>query len=152
MKKERQRTEKDAELLGNKLKLLEAEEFKVMKKEEKDRKTQEELEKIRNDIMQEKELLNYNKLQKDKELSNKKNEINNMRNTIKTTLTSWRINLAEKNKGENLKLKIQKVENEQLIEINKKEHENKNRLIAEQIKVQKISSSEKKKQAEVNFF
>jgi hypothetical protein len=152
MKKERQRTQKDADLLTNKLKLLENEEVKVMKKGEKDRKTQEELEKIRTDIMLEKEMLYNSRLEKEKDISNKKNQIILMRETIKSTLTTWRGKLQEKNKSESEKLKIKKIENTQLIEINKKENENKNRAIAEQIKVQKLTSSEKKKLAEVIMF
>jgi hypothetical protein len=152
MKKDRQRTQKDADLLTNKLKLLENEEIKVMKKGEKERKTQEELEKIRSDIMLEKEMLYNSRLEKEKEISNKKNQILSMRETIKCTLTSWRGKLQEKNKNENEKLKLKKIENSQLIDINKKEQENKNRDIVGQIKIQKLTSTEKKKQAEVRKF
>jgi hypothetical protein len=151
MKKERQKSQKDANLLENKLKLLGNEEIKVMKKEEKDKRTQEELDKIRTEFLMEKESLHTMRVEKEKEIMNKKTQIIYMRESIKTALSSWRNNIAEKNKNELLKFKIQKIENEQIIELNKKEVEKKNKDVCDQIRVQKLTSAEKRKREQVKL-
>jgi hypothetical protein len=151
MKKERQKCQKDADLLENKLKLLGNEELKVLKKEQKDKKTQDELDKIRTEILLERESVYMMKIDKEKEILVKKSQIHNMREHIRSALSSWRVNLAEKNKSELQKFKILKLENEQIIELNKKESIKKNRESCEQIKIQKLNSSEKKKREEVIF-
>lgn len=151
MKKERLRSQKDADLLANKLKLLSNEENKVLKKEEKEKKSQEEMEKIRGDLLMEKEMLFQMKLEKEKDVANKRQMISQMREHIKTTLSKWKIQLAEKNKNEVLKMKMKKVANEQMIEINKKEQEIKNKTLRDQVILQKLTSSEKKKKDEVSI-
>jgi hypothetical protein len=72
-----------------------------------------------------------------------------MREDIKFALYSWRVNVAEKNKIELNKMKLQKFENQQIIELNKKEIENKNKSMSSRIKVEKFNSAEKKKREEV---
>jgi len=151
MKKERQKCQKDADLLENKLKLLGNEELKVLKKEQKEKKTQDELDKIRTEILLERESVYMMKIDKEKEILVKKSQIHNMREHIRSALSSWRINIAEKNKSELQKFKILKLENEEIIELNKKESIKKNREACEQIKIQKLNSSEKKKREEVFF-
>lgn len=150
MKKERQRSQKDANLLTNKLKMLSNEEQKVFKKEEKDKKTHDELDKIRNDIQTEKDHILQMKTDNEKDVLNKKTQINLFRDNIKNALT-WRENVSEKNKSESTKMKIQKLENEQFILMNKKEIEIKNKTSCSQVKVQKLTSFEKKKKEEVIY-
>jgi hypothetical protein len=152
MKKERLRSEKDANLLKNKIKMLGSEEVKVYKKGERDKKEQEENEKIRGELLKEKEMLNNLRINKMEEIQNKKNQINEMKEKISNCLTTWRSNLAEKNKGELLKMKLQKMENELIIEMNKKEVEKKNKNSCETIKVQKATSNQLKKKEEVKYF
>ncbi len=152
MKKERQKTQKDADQLTNKLKLLSTEEVKVQKRGLLEREKQEDLDKIRQDLLMEKELLCNMRIEKEKNLEKNKQMIYGMRNEIKSAIKTWRSNVTQKNKFELDKMKMKKIENEQLVEINKKENELKNRAICEQVKYEKLTASEKKKKEEVLYY
>jgi hypothetical protein len=151
MKKERIKSEKDALLLRNKIKMLTNEEVKVSKKEQKEKKDQEEIERIRLEILTEKDILDKLKKDKEDDVLLKKCQIIEMRENIRNALTTWRRNLQEKNKGELMKFKLLKAENEIIIEMNKKEAEKKNKDICETVKIQKMTMSEKKKKEEVRI-
>lgn len=149
MKKERQRSEKDANVLASKLKLLNNEEIKMKQKNEKEKRTKEEMEKIRNEILLEKENISAIRQEKESDINNKKVQINQMRENIRGALQTWRINVTEKNKSELEKLKKKKIENNEIILMNKRGEEKKNRDSCENIRLQKIAMSEKKKKEEV---
>lgn len=151
MKKDRKRSQKDADTLANKLKLLGHEEEKVQKREEIEKKSQEEMDKIRQDFLLEKELVNQMKIAKEKELYYNKQMITLMRENITTALANTKLQVAQKNKNELDKMKLKRKENEQLVKVNKTEHVMEKKAIVEQVKFQKMTCEEKKKREEVNI-
>jgi hypothetical protein len=149
MKKERQKSQKDANLLENKLKLLSNEENKVNKKSMIQKQTQEEMDKIRRDVMAEKLTNERAKAEKMKEIRDKQGQIALMKDKIRSTLTDCRLNLKNKNNNEFARIRDQTKMNLKLIEINKFELEEKKKQQANEIRVRKLTTEEKRKKTEM---
>lgn len=148
LKEERKKVAQESQLIENKVKLLQIEDVKVDKKEEKEK--QQELEKqiIKSRIKQDKERLQKYKAKQDIELKQKKTQITVMKDNIKNVNTNWKTNLSEKNKSEVEKLKMIREENEKFVNSLKQEDEERNKQQCIQIKSQLINSSEKRKKIE----
>jgi hypothetical protein len=148
MKKDRLKSQKDANLMENKIKLLSNEESKVAKKSNLQKQTQEEIEKIRRDIMSEKLAIERVKAEKMKEAREKQYQISTMKEKIRSAITDWRINSKNKKNLEFAKFKDRSRLNAKLIEINKYEIEEKKKQQANEIRVKKLSTEEKKRRNE----
>jgi hypothetical protein len=151
MKKERQRTEKDATQMENKMKLLSKEEQKKIQLANKEKQSQEEMDKIRNDFLMEKMMLAKQKEQNVFDTEKKKMMIEEMRKNIKSALSNWRPNVASKNKIKLDNMKKQKIENEEIIKINKQLIEEKNYSNYYKLKQEKESASKKRQLLEVSI-
>ena len=149
IKKDRQKNQKDALCLENKLRLISIEEQKANKREERQVKTKEELEKIRKNNQTEKKNLWEAKMQKEKQIMEKKEEINQMREKIQTGLKLGSINLIKKKNEDLTQMKKLKQEYNTVVEIKKNHTAQKNKTMALTIKSQKQIADEKKKKEEV---
>jgi hypothetical protein len=145
MKKDRQRSQKDASLLENKLKLLANEEFKLSKKAQIEKKNIIKVNKIRKQVFEEKMATEHAKLEKLREINQRRNNTEKIKENLNSSIRGWRTNLESKNKTIVNEYKNEKVLNEKFVEINKLEETEKKKQICNEIKVQKLWSAEKKK-------
>lgn len=152
IKKDRHKNEKDALCLENKLRLLFIEEHKANKREERNVKTKDELEKIRKENQTEKKNLLEAKLIKEKQIQEKREQINQMREKIQTKLKLGSSNLIKKKNQDLTQMKKLKEEYNTVAEIKKNNIFQKNKKIAISIKTQKQIADEKRKQDDVIVF
>ena len=109
MKKERLKTEKDSNLLENKLKMLQSEEMKAYKKFSKEKKFKEEWESARQTTLDFKNELNYSKFQKKQNTYENSKKIKDMREGIQKSLSDKKIMRFQENRLNNLQLKQKKI-------------------------------------------
>lgn len=148
LKEERKKAAEDAQILENKLKLLQIDDQKSAKREEKQRQLQEERELIQSKLKQERDRLQNLKKVQDAELEQKKAQISVIKENIKNVVSNWKSNLTEKNKSESQKLKMIREENEKFISSLKQEEEEKNKQQCIIVKSSILNSSEKRKKLE----
>lgn len=109
MKKERVKTEKDSQLLENKLKMLQTEEMKAFKKFQKEKKFKEEWENARQKTLEFKNELNTIKFQRKQETYNNSIKIKDMRESIQKSLNDKKMMRFQENRLNNLQLKQKKI-------------------------------------------
>lgn len=148
MKRDRLKSQKDEQLLNNKMKLLSQEEKKVAKRLEADTKYQENVERIRVSVLKNKEMVEEAKRIKELQLEEQKMQNHQKMNEIRNSLRNWRTNLIEKRQNEGIKVKIEKNEIEKLIQIKKDENQLKNRLIHDKVQNDALLKEQKRKKEE----
>lgn len=145
LKEERKKAAEGAQNLENKLKLLQIDEQKSAKREEKQKQLQVERDLIQSKLKQEKEHLQKRKKAQELELQQKKIQISVIKDNIKNVVSNWKSNLSEKNKSESQKLKMIREENEKFVSTLKQEEEEKNKQQCIIVKSAILNNTEKKK-------
>ena len=151
MKKDRVKSEKDSKLLENKLKMLQTEELKALKKFQKEMKNKEEWEAARQKTVDFKNELNHNKFQKKQETHQNSIKIKEMKEKIQKSLNDKKMMKFQENRLNNLQLKQKKIENEEFRNLLVEEDTKKNKEVADSIKSKNKEASDKRKQADVIF-
>lgn len=132
------------------MRLLSKEKRTIEKKQELELKTHNNIEQIRNSLLQDKKILHQAKKERHQSLIEKKREINQLKDKINGTLKTWRNNLFNQNQNEALKVKCEKNKIEEMIQLNKYEQICKNKNIHDKIHYSEVLKEEKKKKEEVS--
>jgi hypothetical protein len=149
MKRDRVSSQKNVDIMENKIKLLESEEVNVKKTLNRQVLTKNQMIKKMAELGAAKEDLIKAKMEQQKEAKIKSEKLQMMRENIQHTLKNYHKEVAEKNREEALKQKMIK---EEILEI-KKEQQNeileKNKMTQKIVKDQIKGFAEKKKQEEI---
>lgn len=108
LKKNRIQTEQDKCFLENKMKVLTKEKNKIKNRKNSAEKLRDRYNIIRVNVLNQKKLVNQRKVEIEKEKRLKKQKSQNIKRTIETTLSSWRIKVNSRNKEEGMKVKKEK--------------------------------------------
>lgn len=149
IKKERQQNQKDVTFLENKMKLLMLEEQKAIKREEKENKKLQELEKTRLSFYEEREKYFETKLEEEQVYLSKKDRNDKMRERLRSSLKIKSDNLYKKKNEELSKMKQIRKEINETKKIIKQEFSDRKQKLAKFIKEEKQLAEEKKKRSEV---
>ena len=144
-KKDRVKSQKDEQLLTNKMKLLSQEEKKVKRKISQEYKNNENAERIRVNVLKNKEMVEEARRLKALYLEEQRIQNNHQRDGIRITLSNWRNELAEKKQNEAVKAKMEKNEIEKIIQMKKIEKENENKKMHDKVKKDYFEKEQKKK-------
>ena len=144
-KKDRVKSQKDEQLLTNKMKLLSQEEKKVKRKISQEYKNNENAERIRVNVLKNKEMVEEARRLKALSLEEQRIQNNHQRDGIRITLSNWRNELAEKKQNEAVKAKMEKNEIEKIIQMKKIEKENENKKMHDKVKKEYFEKVQKKK-------
>lgn len=109
MKKERVKTEKDTNLLENKLKMLQMEELKAFKKMNTEKKSKEEWEQARQRTIEFRNQLNEVKFKRKQETEENKQKFKDMREQINKNLNDKKLMKFQENRLNNLQMKQKKI-------------------------------------------
>lgn len=139
------KSQKDEQLLTNKMKLLSQEEKKVKRKISQEYKNNENAERIRVNVLKNKEMVEEARRVKALYLEEQRIQNNHQRNGIRITLSNWRNELAEKKQNEAVKAKMEKNEIEKIIQMKKIEKENENKKMHDKVKKEYFEKEQKKK-------
>lgn len=145
LKKDRRQTEKDARILRDRHKILNQEENKAAKKYEQETKNQENMDKIRVRVLQDKEMMEANRKKKHEKLQEQKLKNNNLKSNIDNTMKSWRPCLTQKNKTHADLLFKERCQIKQAIRLNKEKKDNKNKEMRDAILFDHSNFLEQKK-------
>lgn len=149
MKKERVRTEKDTQLLENKLKMLQSEELKAYKNFTKEKKFKEEWEAARQRTQEFKNELMESKIKRKQESYEMSIKIKEMRENIQRSLNDKKMMKFQENRLNNLQLKQKKIEGDEVRKEKVKEEIEKAKRIAENVKTREKNFQVQKKQNEI---
>ena len=144
-KKDRVKSQKDEQLLTNKMKLLSQEEKKVKRKISQEYKNNENAERIRVNVLKNKEMVEEARRLKALYLEEQRIQNNHQRDGIRITLSNWRNELAGKKQNEAVKAKMEKNEIEKIIQMKKIEKENENKKMHDKVKKDYFEKEQKKK-------
>lgn len=150
MKRERLKNQRDEKLMSNKMRLLSKEEIKVARKQQMYMHTQENIDKIKVNLLQNKEKLDSLKLNKRELLKERKREISKRKNYINITLKSWRSNLEMCRKSECKKTKEKQNEIQEKILLNKNAIRQRHQSLHDKIQMSQKAMEERKKNDEVS--
>lgn len=139
------KSQKDEQLLTNKMKLLSQEEKKVKRKISQEYKNNENAERIRVNVLKNKEMVEEARRVKALYLEEQRIQNNHQRDGIRITLSNWRNELAEKKQNEAVKAKMEKNEIEKIIQMKKIEKENENKKMHDKVKKEYFEKEQKKK-------
>lgn len=139
------KSQKDEQLLTNKMKLLSQEEKKVKRKISQEYKNNENAERIRVNVLKNKEMVEEARKLKALYLEEQRIQNNHQRDGIRITLSNWRNELAEKKQNEAVKAKMEKNEIEKIIQMKKIEKENENKKMHDKVKKEYFEKEQKKK-------
>ena len=139
------KSQKDEQLLTNKMKLLSQEEKKVKRKISQEYKNNENAERIRVNVLKNKEMVEEARRLKALSLEEQRIQNNHQRDGIRITLSNWRNELAEKKQNEAVKAKMEKNEIEKIIQMKKIEKENENKKMHDKVKKEYFEKEQKKK-------
>ena len=139
------KSQKDEQLLTNKMKLLSQEEKKVKRKISQEYKNNENAERIRVNVLKNKEMVEEARKLKVLYLEEQRIQNNHQRDGIRITLSNWRNELAEKKQNEAVKAKMEKNEIEKIIQMKKIEKENENKKMHDKVKKEYFEKEQKKK-------
>ena len=139
------KSQKDEQLLTNKMKLLSQEEKKVKRKISQEYKNNENAERIRVNVLKNKEMVEEARRLKALYLEEQRIQNNHQRDGIRITLSNWRNELAEKKQNEAVKAKMEKNEIEKIIQMKKIEKENENKKMHDKVKKEYFEKEQKKK-------
>jgi hypothetical protein len=145
MRKERLRAEKDSELQEHKLKMLQSEELKAYKKYQNEKKFKEEWENARQKTIELRKYLNETKSKRKKETEEMNRKIREMRDYIQKSLNVKKMMKFQENRLSNLQMKQKKLENSELRRSFILEESQRNRRMAESVKIKAKNYLEKKK-------
>jgi len=145
MKNDRVKTEKDIDLLEHKLKILQGEEFKVLKKFEAEKKLKEDDEQTKQKALEQKKLLSELKSKKKKNTTEMSKKIKDMKNYSQSSLNVKKMMRFQENRLSNLQLKQQKLENDEKIRFMMKEENMFKKRMAESVKLREKTYLDKKK-------
>ena len=112
LKKNRIQTEQDKCFLENKMKVLTKEQNKIKLRKNSAEKLRDRYNIIRVNVLNQKKLVNQRKNEIEKEKQLKKQNSQNIKRTIETTLSSWRIKVNSRNREEGMKVKKEKRQRE----------------------------------------
>ena len=140
------KSQKDEQLLTNKMKLLSQEEKKVKRKISQEYKNNENAERIRVNVLKNKEMVEEARRLKALSLEEQRIQNNHQRDGIRITLSNWRNELAEKKQNEAVKAKMEKNEIEKIIQMKKIEKENENKKMHDKVKKEYLKETISKKQ------
>lgn len=149
LKKEREKSERDEQILANKMKLLTKEEINLFKKQQLENQYKENFDKIRENNLQEKELLDQLKKKKEAELNYRKIKANQIKENKNIVLKTWRNNLSFQNQSEAQKVKLEKNKIQEIITLNKEEINFQKKYIHDKVQINTLMREEKRKQEEV---
>ena len=127
------------------MKLLSQEEKKVKRKISQEYKNNENAERIRVNVLKNKEMVEEAKRLKALYLEEQRIQNNHQRDGIRITLSNWRNELAEKKQNEAVKAKMEKNEIEKIIQMKKIEKENENKKMHDKVKKESFEKEQKKK-------
>ena len=142
------KSQKDETLLINKMKLLSKEEDKVSLKVKNSTKMQENMERIRVNVLKNKEMVEEMKRLKQLELEEKRMKINEIKNRVEGTLSTWRDNLQEKNMEVAMETKNEQKALEEMIHSNKMSLSEKKRSLHDKVQLSKKEQEEKRRKEE----
>jgi len=145
MKQERVKTEKDIEHLENKLKLLQSEEMSAYKKFQNEKKFKEEWESARNKVQDFKKFCGEAKIKRKQECEELSKKIKEMKEYIQKSMNVKKMMKFQENRLSSLQMKQQKLENDELRRSLIKEECQKNKRMAESVKLREKNYLEKKK-------
>jgi len=145
MKKERIKTEKDAEHLEHKLKMLQSEELTAYKKFQNEKKFKEEWESAQKKTLEFRKFCNEAKSKKKQETDDLSKKIKDMREYIQRSLNVKKMMKFQENRLSSLQMKQMKMENEDMRRSMIKEETKRNKRMAESVKISEKSYLEKKK-------
>jgi len=145
MKKERVKTEKDTEHLEHKLKMLQTEELNAYKKFQNEKKFKEEWDQARLKTQEFKKFCGDAKSKRETEIKEMSKKIKEMREYIQRSTNVKKMMKFQENRLNSLQLKQQKIENDELRRSLIKEESNKNKRMAESVKLREKNYVEKKK-------
>jgi len=145
MKNDRVKTEKDIEHLEHKLKMLQGEEFKALKKFENEKKFKEEYEQARQMTLELKKLLSEAKDKKMKETNEMSKKIKDMKEYTQRSLNIKKMMKFQENRLSNLQMKQKKLEIDERIKFMLKKETMKNKRMAESVKIREKTYMDKKK-------
>lgn len=144
MKRDRLKSATDFKYLSNKFNLLQVEEKKTYIKVNKLKKTQEELNSIRNKVMEGKKCASQVKLIKSNEEKEKKNKAIFIKENVSQINSNWRNIIAIKNQKEKEAMKFESKRNQSIIEINKENEFNKHKENCELLRSHRLEFSKNK--------
>lgn len=144
LKKEREKSERDEQILANKMKLLAKEEINLFKKQQLENQYKENFDKIRENILQEKELLDQLKKKKETELNYRKLKASQIKENKNIVLKTWRNNLSFQNQSEAQKVKLEKNKIQEIITLNKEEINSQKKYIHDKVQINTLMREEKK--------
>lgn len=150
MKRERKKSQKDEKLLSNKMGLLSKEEIKVYRRQQMHIYTQENMDKIKVNLLQDKERLNSVKRNRREQLNEKRKEISRRKSYINLTLKSWRSNLELCKKNEGQKTKEEQNEIQEKILLNKEAIRQRHQSLHDKVQMSQRTIEEKRKKEEVS--
>ena len=127
------------------MKLLSQEEKKVKRKISQEYKNNENAERIRVNVLKNKEMVEEARKLKALYLEEQRIQNNHQRDGIRITLSNWRNELAEKKQNEAVKAKMEKNEIEKIIQMKKIEKENENKKMHDKVKKEYFEKEQKKK-------
>ena len=127
------------------MKLLSQEEKKVKRKISQEYKNNENAERIRVNVLKNKEMVEEARKIKALYLEEQRIQNNHQRDGIRITLSNWRNELAEKKQNEAVKAKMEKNEIEKIIQMKKIEKENENKKMHDKVKKEYFEKEQKKK-------
>lgn len=145
LKKDRQQTEKDARILRDRNRVLSQEENKVVRKYEQETKNQENIDRIRVKVLQDKEMMEESKKKKNEKLEEQKIKNNNLKSGIDNTMKNWRPTLTLKNKNHADLIVKERNRIKNAIKINKERQDNENKEIREAVQQDYVNYLEQKK-------
>lgn len=128
--------------------LLTKEESKVSQKMVIINKYKENMERIRVNVLKNKEMVDEMKRFKELELENKKMKINDLRNKIEVTLSSWRNDLQDKKAEIASETKNEQKKCQEMIQNNKQFLSEQKKSLHDQVQMQQKLKEEKKKKEE----
>jgi len=145
IKKERVKTEKDTDYLEHKLKLLLTEEMNAYKKFQNEKKFKEEWELARNKTQEFRKFINEAKSKKKHESEEMSKKIKEMREYIQRSTNVKKMMKFQENRLSSLQMKQKKIENGELRRSMMEEKCQKNKRMAESVKLREKNYLEKKK-------
>lgn len=151
MRKERLKSEKDEKLITNKMRLLSHEEVKVERKKQIEIYTQSNIEKIRVNLLHDREMLDEAKKTHQKELKKKQKKTKQLKLRINATLKNWRNQLEKHNKNEGKIVKREKTKIEEVIQLNQEELYKRNKTMHDNVQYYLSILEERKKKEEVRI-
>ncbi len=145
MRKERLRAEKDSEVLEHKLKMLQSEELRAYKNYQNEKKFKEEWESARQKTIEFRKYLNETKSKRKKETEEVNRKIRETRDYIQKSVNVKKIMKFQENRLSHLQMKQKQLENCELRRSFIIEESQRNRRMAESVKIKEKKYLEKKK-------